>query len=246
MRRLPVFTAALFVVITLVRVAWFSQGSMKTGPLGWFFSIGLGAGVFVSAYWNRVSVIRDGQETPQSADLRKTARRVFILFILADGFFNLVESFQAVNPQTLLLAISTLIYGAFPTIATGALSAVQTRVDRIPAPPGKYNVSLSFRKAIVALLDRTSSTYEVVSLPTEAEVKTLPPASPDDESGVKASAGSEAGVKTSSFASFREAQLQRMSEGWIKADEIASSYGVTKRTAFAWLAKVKAEVEDAD
>ena len=134
MKRLPTLLAIVFVIITLFRVAQFSGEAMKAGYLGWLFSIGLGASVFATAYWTRVSAVgRNGEEDPRSKRARTTAWISLVLFVCADGAFNLWEVQRSVTDTKLQTAAA--IYGLFPTLAVALLGALQGFVDRIPTPP---------------------------------------------------------------------------------------------------------------
>lgn len=134
MRRLPTILAAAFLIIQLARVATFAQNSMRAGALGWIFSAGLAAAVFVSAYWTRISAYsRDGSEDRRSVAVRIVAYITLVIFVLADGYFNLEEVRTVVREPELQLSV--WIYGLAPTLASAALGTLQGFVDRIPAPP---------------------------------------------------------------------------------------------------------------
>lgn len=155
MRRLPTFLAFGFIVITLFRVGTFAAEAMRAGVLGWIFSVFLGLAVYGFAYWTRVSAMaRDGSEDLRSQMVRRMAWTGLILFILADGFFNVTEVWRSVNPATTWDQIASGIYGAFPTLAAALLGALQGFVDRIPKPPvsQKYSILAALRAKIVIVL----------------------------------------------------------------------------------------------
>ncbi len=164
MKRLPTLLAAVFIVITLVRVASFSGVAMQAGWLGWVFSIGLGASVYLSAYWMRISAVnRNGEEDVRSIRVRKMAAPALVLFVVADGLFNLWDVLRVVKDPALQGA--AYIYGAFPTLAVALLGALQGFVDRIPTPP-KAQRKRSLRIVMVEWIDHAlNGPQEAEALP---------------------------------------------------------------------------------
>lgn len=155
MRKAPMTIAALFLGITLFRVAAYSAEAMKAGIiLGTLFSAGLGLSVFVSAYHARVhGVDRNGEETRQSIAARKTAFSALVLFAIADGLFNLWEVQRNVTDPN--LATGVYIYGLFPTAAAALLGFVQGKVDKLPMPPIKQkHARFTASTVVVAFLSR--------------------------------------------------------------------------------------------
>lgn len=150
MRKTPTILAVLFILITLTRVGQFSAERMQAGLLGWLFSIGLGAGVFFTAYWTREHVtVKQAGDGEQKRDRRsilvqRWAWAGLIFFSLVDGLFNMAEVWLAVNPVTALVGVATGIYGIFPTVAAGLLGVLQGFIDRLPKPPVNERVSVSF------------------------------------------------------------------------------------------------------
>lgn len=148
MRKLPTALFILFLVITLTRVAQFSASAMAAGWLGWPFSIGLGLAVFVSAWFTRRHANNpDGTESRASRNVRAWAWLSLVLFVAADGAFNLWDVLQAVRAPELQAA--AWIYGLFPTLAAALLGLLQGVVDKLPAPPAKYSVMLELRRRLV-------------------------------------------------------------------------------------------------
>lgn len=174
MKRLPTLLAAVFIVITLFRVASFSSDAMKAGWLGWVFSVGLGASVYLSAYWLRVSVTsRNGEEDKRSVRVRWMALPALILFAVADGLFNLWDVLRIVKEPALQTA--AFIYGIFPTLAVALLGALQGFVDRIPTPP-KPQRRRGLRIMVVDWLDHQLNGAQDAQLETQAPslLRTIP------------------------------------------------------------------------
>lgn len=160
MRKAPTILAVVFIVITLARVAEFSANRMQAGLLGWLFSMGLGAGVYLSAYFTREHVASRETEKGEKIDRRsKTVQDwawgALLFFVVIDGLFNIAEVWSAVDPQDILMKVATGAYGAFPTLAAALLGALQGHVDRLPKPPAQANanIALSLRKTIVSRLE---------------------------------------------------------------------------------------------
>jgi hypothetical protein len=144
MRKLPTYLVALFLLITLTRVAQFAGSTMQAGWMGWPFSIGLGVAVYASAYNLRVHLLRaDGTEDPRSRAVRQVALPLLILFVLADGAFNLWDVLLAVRAPE--LQVAAWVYGLFPTLAAAALGLLQGTLDKLPVPPVRYNISVALR-----------------------------------------------------------------------------------------------------
>jgi hypothetical protein len=165
-RRLPTILAAGFIVITLTRVAEFAATRMQAGWPGWVFSIGLGAGVYMAAYWTRdsITIREDGREDRRSQNVKDWAWGALVLFVLADSLFNLAEVWQSVKParEDWLMIAATVLYGLFPTVAAAILGALQGHIDRLPKPPAneKTSVWLNIRKLAVAVVARRLSQVE--------------------------------------------------------------------------------------
>lgn len=139
MRKLPTYIAALFLTVTLWRVAGFAGELLKADGLGWVFAIGLGAAIYLSAYHDREHItIKDGREEDRrSSNTRKSAKKNLVFFLLVDGFFNLAKSLLDVIPPDTVFTIwlqysGAVIYGVFPTIAAALLGELQGYVDRLP------------------------------------------------------------------------------------------------------------------
>lgn len=165
-RRLPTILAAAFIVITLTRVAEFAADRMRAGWPGWVFSIGLGAGVYMAAYWTRdsITIREDGKEDRRSKSVKEWAWLALIMFVLADSLFNLAEVWQSVQPPAgdWLMIVATGLYGLFPTVAAAILGALQGHIDRLPKPPAseKTAIGLNIRKLAVAVITRRLSQIE--------------------------------------------------------------------------------------
>jgi len=120
MKRLPLILSALFLAITLARVASFTSESMRAGVLGWVYSIGLGVAVYASAYWTR------------NATTRKAAVISLIFFVSVDAFFNFAHVWIVADRSSLLTAIGAGLYGLFPTVAVALLGWMQTSINKLP------------------------------------------------------------------------------------------------------------------
>ena len=151
MKKMPMVLAGMFIAITLVRVAALAAEGFQAGALGWLFSAGLGAGIFISSYYSRVSATgKDGEEDRRSKQTRDMALISMILFVAVDGYFNIMEVQRSLQDET--LRIAAVLYGAFPTLAAALLGGLQGRVDRLPHPPQKASVSFALRAWIVSQL----------------------------------------------------------------------------------------------
>jgi hypothetical protein len=136
MRKTPLYIAGILLVIQIARVAHFSETQMRAGALGWLFSMALAAGVFVCAYYTRQSITRkDGVTDGRDKAARQWAWASLILLVVADGFFNLADVLSTIDTTSALIVVSGCIYGAFPTLASAMLGALQGKIDRLPAPP---------------------------------------------------------------------------------------------------------------
>ncbi len=129
MRRLPTLLAMTFIGITLTRVAVLASGPLGAGWLGWLFAVGLGAGVYLAAYWMKVS----------DAGTKAAASMTLAFFVLADLAFNNAEVYRHMAAQGTwedwMLRVAGLVYASFPTLAAALLGWLQGRVDRLPPAP---------------------------------------------------------------------------------------------------------------
>lgn len=129
MRKIPQLLALLFLVITLSRVASLAAYGLGAGPLGWAFSIGLGAGVFTSAYWTRTDQVR------------RKALGALIFFVLTDLTFNAAEVYRhmlaAGTWRDPVLRVAAVVYAGFPTVAASLLGWLQGAIDRLPPLPAR-------------------------------------------------------------------------------------------------------------
>jgi hypothetical protein len=166
-RKLPTILATGFIAITLWRVGQFAAGRMGGGWPGWVFSVALGAGVYLSAYWTRDSITqrevtgKDGKtvtrDDRRSVNVKGWAWLLLAFFVLADSLFNLAEVWFTVKPPggDWLLIVATAVYGLFPTVAAAGLGALQGHIDRLPAAPAnaKTSIGLALRKRLVAWVE---------------------------------------------------------------------------------------------
>lgn len=156
MRKLPMLLSAVFLAIQLRRVADFVANGLNAGQfLGWAFALGIGAGVFVSAYWTRQSVTRqDGEQDKRDRQARRSAWWSMVLFVILDGTFNLAETLRVLTDQSLYWY--AVIYGVSPTVIAAGLGSLQGRIDRLPVPPRKSR-SGNVLDAIARWLERSIS-----------------------------------------------------------------------------------------
>lgn len=156
-RKLPTVLAALFILLNFQRVNHLVSGPLKTGWLGLIFAAALTAGVFVAAYWTRVSALNSrGEEDYRSRNTRHAAWVILIALVLADGFFNLVEVLRVLDSGDPLIFTAAVIYGVFPTISAAAFGALQGFIDRLPMvhrSKGKRSVVETARMTIIRVLD---------------------------------------------------------------------------------------------
>jgi len=173
-RRLPTITAALFLALTLGRVASFTHSVMGAGwPNAVLFSAGMAVAIYTAAYFSRASgVMRKARKTKRRKvrmNARQFARIALIAFIACDGAFNLADSLRSlVDAAYMPFAI---VYGIFPTLAAGLLGMLQGYVDRLPKRKGESRV-------ITALMNKYgnfSRKAQVATKPTTvAEIETQP------------------------------------------------------------------------
>lgn len=129
-RSWPVLLSGFFVAITVHRVADYIDG----GWVSWAFSVGLAMCVFASAFYLGYK------------DTRLSAASSLIFFIFADGVFNVAEvinwSIGAGRWDTTVTVMgfgvsvyrfTDVLYGLFPTAATGLLGWLSRDAARIPA-----------------------------------------------------------------------------------------------------------------
>jgi hypothetical protein len=118
-----------FIGITLTRVAVLASGPLGAGWLGWLFAVGLGAGVYLAAYWMKVA----------DAGTRTAASVTLAFFVLADLAFNNAEVYRHMADAGTwgdwMLRVAGLVYASFPTLAAALLGWLQGRVDRLPPAP---------------------------------------------------------------------------------------------------------------
>lgn len=133
MKRLPLVLAALFLAITLARVAAFTSREMSAGYLGWVYSVGLGLAVYISAYWTR------------NATTRKAALVSLAFFVAVDALFNFSEVWLTANLAHPLTRIGAMVYGIFPTVATALLGWVTASISKLPptAKQARMNSAIS-------------------------------------------------------------------------------------------------------
>lgn len=159
MRHTPTYLAALLLAIQIARVARFASGPMRAGALGAVFAVAIAAGVFVAAYWTRQSAARGETEDRRSIEARRWAMLTLALFVLVDGGLNLADVLATAWPDTLPLQIAAVVYGAFPTLASALLAALQGRVDRLPHV-SKPGLLAALQKRLLAKLEAPEAEAE--------------------------------------------------------------------------------------
>jgi 4-amino-4-deoxy-L-arabinose transferase-like glycosyltransferase len=166
MKRLPLILSALFLAITLARVASFAQHELKAGALGWIFSIALGVAVYASAYWTRIPTTR------------KQAIAALVLFILIDAFFNFAHVWLSADTQQPLVAGGAVLYGLFPTLAVALLGWLSGAISRLPpgvGERGRNRLEQALYSRIVQWAERAEQTEQakdvVYVLPEQAAYK---------------------------------------------------------------------------
>lgn len=143
MKKLPLILSALFLMITLARVAAFVSDDLNAGLLGWIFSIGLGVSVFAWAYWTRVKTTR-------------IAALVGLLFFIAvDATFNMIEVWTSITSVDPLIRGAALVYGAFPTVAVALAGWLTSRIALSDRASGHENII----DAIIRRGERTVSAW---------------------------------------------------------------------------------------
>jgi hypothetical protein len=149
---------------------------MRAGLLGWVFAVSLGLLVYVSAYFNRVSIsAKDGSEDHRSTRARTVALIVLVGSSLVDGVFNLLEVWRTADTSTPWLQAGALLYGITPTLGIAAAAWLQGQVHRIPTPPHKPGLVQALNKLFLKRIEDATTTP---SLPTSIEVEILEPVQP--------------------------------------------------------------------
>jgi len=171
MRKSPTLLAALFIAITLTRVADLVSVGFNSGYTGWIFSVGLGLSVFVCAYFLRVNASRGDVEFTSSRRVRFISGVALIFFVLVDGLFNLTETLRQLTDDNLYFA--GIVYGIFPTLAAGLLGVMQGYVDRLPKPANPYSVYNALRKTITLRLLGSTRPAESLQEPTPPTVEVM-------------------------------------------------------------------------
>lgn len=139
MKNAPSRLATFLIFITIARVAFFLANGLHLGWMGWAFAVGLGAGVYVSAYyfgkaagWNKIVGFLG-----------------LILFGGGDLWFNEMEVIRILSAKDLIvdsanfmnysaddlrwaMQYSAIFFGAFPTLGAGLLGWMQSVAEGIP------------------------------------------------------------------------------------------------------------------
>ena len=142
MRKLPTLIAYTFIALTLTRVADYVAYMFKAGWLAWIFSIGLGVAVYLSSYFTRRT--QQEEKTP-ARNRRYIAMLSLVLFILADGYFNLVEVLRTASVVSGWQNIGIWIYGLFPTVAAFLMGLLQGYIDRDQIAPKHFSLKAFVR-----------------------------------------------------------------------------------------------------
>lgn len=153
MRRIPFALAGLFVALTLTRVAWFASDALHAGPLGYLFSVGMGAAVYASSYWTRTQTTR------------RAALVSLALFVASDGYFNLTEVVRSIEWYSVgpMVQIAAVVYGLFPTCAAALLGWLQSSINRLPPVAHKQGQIGQMRTILVQrVIDRLTDGTGVV------------------------------------------------------------------------------------
>lgn len=129
MKRLPLILSAIFLAITLTRVAAFADQELKAGVLGWLFSVALGIAVYTAAYWTRI------QST------RRQAAAALSLFVLIDAAFNLAHVWMSADTTDWIVASAAILYGLFPTLAVALLGWLSGAISKLPPGAGERQIS---------------------------------------------------------------------------------------------------------
>jgi hypothetical protein len=185
MRKLPTALAVLFLAVQINRVASFSATLGAGIIFAWIFSIALALGVFATAYWTRESItIKEGKnEDRRAANVRKNASLWLIVFVVADGLFNLADVLNHVPPGSgNTTVIAAWIYGLFPTVATAGLGKLQGLVDRLPVPPGgKKGIADVVRELVIELIGDNSHEAKDAPATKDGDAQSEPQVAADAE-----------------------------------------------------------------
>jgi len=167
LRKSPTILAAVFILITLFRVAQFADQRMMAGWLGWVFSIALGSGVYFFAWFTREHITRQEGVDRRSQTVQRWSWGALSFFVLVDGAFNGAEVWLSVQPKDTLMVIMTVVYGVFPTLAAAALGALQGHVDRLPLPSASKNAVIPAVRRLIA-----SRINGLIAVPPEVVTET--------------------------------------------------------------------------
>jgi hypothetical protein len=141
-RRLPLALSAMFLAITLARVANLAAGPLHAGVLGWLYAVGLGLAVYTAAFWTR------------TATTRRSAAITLAFFVLVDCYMNLVDVLRVADMSTTWLLIAAWAYGLFPTLAVGLLGLLQAQISRLPPVHGKPQMPAIFVRSLQEFVQR--------------------------------------------------------------------------------------------
>lgn len=141
-RRLPLALSAIFLAITLARVANLAAGPLHAGVLGWLYAVGLGVAVYTAAFWTR------------TATTRRSALLALSFFVLVDCYMNLVDVLRVADMSTTWLLIAAWAYGLFPTLAVGLLGLLQAQISRLPPVHSKSQASANLAARLQEIVRR--------------------------------------------------------------------------------------------
>lgn len=148
MRKAFLALAAIFIALTIWRVGDYVSAVMKVPPIiAYAYSIAVAGLIYTSAYWSRVNLTANGDETHRAAQVRKTATVILAASVVFDTVFNTFESFRVAQPVTIIEIVSVLLYGISPTLAAAAGGLATAYIDRLPTPP---KPAATRRKALIS------------------------------------------------------------------------------------------------
>lgn len=236
MRKLPTILAFGFISITLWRVGQFADTRMYGGWPGWVFSIFIGMGVYLSAYYTRDSItIKDnGKEDKRSVNVKKWAWILLAFCVAGDGLFNMSEVWYTVKPAKtdILLIVATAVFGLFPTLAAAGFGALQGHVDRLPQPPVKVSLWLSIRRRLAAAIDGTQQ--KAPEEEHKAPVKHAKPPEETQKAPEVIEDTPEAPVLWRNIPAHDRYAIAAMN-----TKEIMGAYGIDERKAREWRTKAR-------
>lgn len=265
MERLLRTLGLFFILVTLPRVAIFANRFVPENPWDWWvnpfgalgllFAIGLGVGVYVTAYYAASAPTVDNddikpeemtrhqrtryEKKKQVLDARyavaKRALLVGIAFAILDSLFNLAEVGYAAQQRgmieglfrgELILVLAVWAFGLFPTFASAISAWMVSSLDKVPS---QYRGSKAEALPIIGKVIRKDKPVATPEPSEEEQPNTEPTLSSKQ-------------IKANFINDYNSGKLGKYLEDnglEFTAGEIETLYGVSERTAYRYLKLVQ-------